>query len=82
MKNEKFRCTECGAFEVVYHGKSADPFNTNSECFVCKKCGHKYTLDSGINLINHKTINTFPNPNTDMNVEDSFTKRIKEKRGI
>ena len=80
MEREKSRCTKCGAFEVVFVGRSADPFNTKPPRFVCQKCGHEYELDSGISVINHQTINTFPSPERDLDVDDPLTARIKSKR--
>ena len=80
MEREKSRCTKCGAFEVVFVDRSADPFNTKPPRFVCQKCGHEYELDSGISVINNKTINTFPSPERDLDVDDPLTARIKSKR--
>ena len=80
METEKSRCTKCGAFEVVFVDRSADPFNTKLPRFVCQKCGHEYELDSGISVINNKTINTFPSPERDLDVDDPLTARIKSKR--
>ena len=80
MEREKSRCTKCGAFEVVFVDRSADPFNTKPPRFVCQKCGHEYELDSGISVINHQTINTFPSPERDLDVDDPLTARIKSKR--
>ena len=79
MESEKSRCTKCGAFEVVFVGRSADPFNTKPPRLVCQKCGREYDLDSGIRVINRKTIHPFPNPTLDLDVDDSFTKKLKEK---
>ena len=80
MESEKSRCTKCGAFEVVFVDRSADPFNTKPPRFVCQKCGCEYELDSGISVINNKTINTFPSPERDLDVDDPLTARIKSKR--
>ena len=80
MEREKARCTKCGAFEVVFVGRSADPFNTKPPRFVCQKCGCEYELDSGISVINNKTINTFPSPERDLDVDDPLTARIKSMR--
>ena len=80
MEREKSRCTKCGAFEVVFVDRSADPFNTKPPRFVCQKCGCEYELDSGISVINNKTINTFPSPERDLDVDDPLTARIKSKR--
>ena len=80
MEREKSRCTNCGAFEVVFVDRSANPFNTKPPRFVCQKCGHEYELDSGISVINHKTINTFPSPERDLDVDDPLTARIKSMR--
>ena len=80
MIEKKFRCSKCGAMEVVFVEKSADPFDNKPSRYVCKKCGHEYTIDSGINVINNMTINTFPNPSIDLDVDDSFTKKIKSKK--
>ena len=80
MEREKSRCTKCGAFEVVFVDRSANPFNTKPPRFVCQKCGHEYELDSGISVINNKTINTFPSPERDLDVDDPLTARIKSKR--
>lgn len=79
MKNEKYRCTKCGAWEVVLIDRSADPFDTRPARLVCKRCGHEYEAESGVSLINGKTINTFPSPKSDNDVEDSLTRRIKSK---
>ena len=80
MESEKSRCTKCGAFEVVFVDRSANPFNTKPPRFVCQKCGCEYELDSGISVINNKTINTFPSPERDLDVDDPLTTRIKSKR--
>ena len=80
MEREKSRCTKCGAFEVVFVDRSADPFNTKPPRFVCQKCGREYELDSGISAIKHNTINTFPCPERDLDVDDPLTARIKSKR--
>jgi len=80
MEREKSRCTKCGAFEVVFVDRSANPFNTKPPRFVCQKCGCEYELDSGISVINHNTINTFPSPERDLDVDDPLTARIKSKR--
>ena len=80
MESEKSRCTKCGAFEVVFVNRSADPFNTKPPRLVCQKCGREYELDSGISVINHNTINTFPCPERDLDVDDPLTARIKSKR--
>ena len=80
METEKSRCTECGAFEVVFVGRSADPFNTKPPRLVCQKCGREYELDSGIRVMNRNTINTFPCPERDLDIDDPLTARIKSKR--
>ena len=80
MEREKSRCTKCGAFEVVFVDRSADPFNIKPPRFVCQKCGREYELDSGISVINNKTINTFPSPERDLDVDDPLTARIKSIR--
>ena len=80
MEREKSRCTKCGAFEVVFVDRSADPFNTKPPRFVCQKCGQEYELDSGISVMNRNTINTFPSPERDLDVDDPLTARIKSKR--
>ena len=80
MESEKSRCTKCGAFEVVFVNRSADPFNTKPQRFVCQKCGCEYELDSGISVMNRNTINTFPCPERDLDVDDPLTARIKSKR--
>ena len=80
MKTEKSRCTKCGAFEVVFVEQSADPLNIKPPRFICQKCGREYELDSGIGVINHNTINTFPSPERDLDVDDPLTARIKSKR--
>ena len=79
MEREKSRCNKCGAFEVVFVDRSANPFNTKPPRFVCQKCGCEYELDSGISVINNKTINTFPSPERDLDVDDPLTARIKSK---
>lgn len=78
MKEEKARCHKCGAFEVELV-RSSNPFDTRPMRYVCKRCGEEYELDSGINVINRKTVNYFPNPKTDLDVNDSFTKHMKSK---
>ena len=80
MEREKSRCTKCGAFEVVFVDRSADPFNTKPPRFVCQKCGCEYELDSGISVMNRNTINTFPSPERDLDVDDPLTARIQSKR--
>ena len=75
MKREKCRCSKCGAFEVTYVEASANPFGEKKGKFVCQRCGQEYSGDSGINVINHKTINPFPNPNKDL----AFYKKFKPK---
>ena len=79
MKDEKYRCTKCGAMEVVFTDKSADPFDIRPARLVCKRCGHEYEVGAGVCVINGKTINTFPSPKNDNDVEDSLTRRIKSK---
>ena len=79
MKTEKSRCTKCGAMEIVFVD-STNPFDTKGARFVCQKCGQEYELDSGISVINNKTINTFPSPERDLDVDDPLTARIKSKR--
>ena len=78
MNKQKARCRKCGAFEVELV-RSANPFDTRPMRYVCKKCGEEYELDSGISVINQKTVNYFPNPKTDLDVDDSFTKHMKSK---
>ena len=78
MNKQKARCSKCGAFEVELV-ESANPFDTRPIRYVCKHCGEEYEFDSGINVINQNTINTFPNPKTDLDVDDSFTKHMKSK---
>ena len=80
MEREKSRCTKCGAVEVVFVEQSADPLNIKPPRFICQKCGCEYELDSGISVINHQTINTFPSPERDLDVDDPLTARIKSKR--
>ena len=80
MTEKKYRCSKCGAVEVVFVEQSADPLNIKPPRFVCQKCGHEYELDSGISVINNKTINTFPSPERDLDVDDPLTARIKSKR--
>ena len=80
MNERKIRCSKCGAMKVVFVAKSADPFDTKPARYICKKCGQEYPIDSGINVVNDMTINTFPNPKIDLDVDDSFTKKIKSKR--
>ena len=80
METEKSRCNKCGAFEVVFVDRSANPFNTKPPRFVCQKCGREYEPDSGISVINHHTINTFPSPERDLDVDDPLTASIKSKR--
>ena len=79
MEDNKCRCSKCGAFEVIFVGRSANPFDTKPARYVCQKCGKEYDLDSGIKFINRKTINTFPNPNIDLDVYDSFTRKNKKE---
>ena len=79
METEKSRCTKCGAFEVVFVGRSANPFDTKPPRFVCQKCGQEYELDSGISVMNRNTINTFPCPERDLDIDDPFTATMKER---
>ena len=80
MTEKKYRCTKCGAMEVIFAEQSADPMSIESPKFVCKKCGSKYDVDSAIGVINNKTINTFPSPANDLDVDDPLTERIISKR--
>ena len=80
MTEKKYRCSLCGAVEVVFVDRSADPFNTKPPRLVCQKCGREYELDSGISVINNKTMNTFPSPERDLDVDDPLTASIKSKR--
>ena len=80
MNERQIRCPKCGAMEVIYVEKSADPFDTKPSRYVCERCGQEYPIDSGINVVNDKTINTFPNPSIDLDVDYSFTKKIKFKK--
>ena len=80
MKEKKLRCAKCGAMEVILVEQSADPFGLKPSKFVCQKCGSEYDSDSGIGVINNKTINTFPSPTNDLDVDDPLTERIKSKR--
>ena len=79
METEKSRCTKCGAFEVVFVGRSADPFKTKPPRLVCQKCGQEYEPDSGIRVINRNTINPFPCPERDLDIDDPFTAWMKER---
>ena len=79
MKEEKYRCSKCGAFEVTYVEASANPFGKKKGSFVCQKCGQECSVDSGINVINKNTINTFPNPQVDLDVDNPFTSKMKNK---
>ena len=79
MEREKSRCTKCGAFEVVFVDRSANPFNTKPPRFVCQKCGREYEPDSGISVMNRNTINTFPCPERDLDIDDPFTAEMKER---
>ena len=79
MNKQKARCHKCGKFEVELVERSANPFDTRPMRYVCKHCGEEYEFDSGISVINQKTVNTFPNPKTDLDVDDSFTKHMKSK---
>lgn len=80
MTEKKFRCSKCGAMEVILAEQSADPMGIKPPRFVCQKCGNEYDADFGIGVINNKTINTFPSPSNDLNVDDPLTDRIKSKR--
>lgn len=80
MTEKKFRCSKCGAMEVILAEQSADPMGIKPPRFVCQKCGNEYDADSDIGVINNKTINTFPSPSNDLNVDDPLTERIKSKR--
>ena len=80
MTEKKFRCSKCGAMEVILAEQGADPMGIKPPRFVCQKCGNEYDADSGIGVINNKTINTFPSPSNDLNVDDPLTERIKSKR--
>ena len=82
MTEKKFRCSKCGAMEVILAEQSADPMDINPPRFVCQKCGNEYDADSGIGVINNKTINSFPSPSNDLNADDPLTERIKSKRKI
>lgn len=66
--------------EVILAEQSADPMGIKPPRFVCQKCGNEYDADFGIGVINNKTINTFPSPSNDLNVDDPLTDRIKSKR--
>lgn len=79
MDKQKTRCPKCGAFEVELVERSANPFDTRPMRYVCKHCGEEYEFDSFIKVMNQKNINTFPNPKTDLDVDDSFTKHMKSK---
>ena len=80
MTDKKYRCTKCGAMEVVLIEHNEDLLGINPPKFVCQKCGQEYDLDSGISVINNKTINTFPSPERDLDITDSFSEKIKSKR--
>ena len=80
MTEKKFRCSKCGAMEVILAEQSADPMGIKPPRFVCQKCGNEYDADSGIGVIHNKTINTFPSPSNDLNADDPLTERIKSKR--
>jgi len=80
MIEKKYRCIKCGASEVTLAEQSADPMDIQPPRFVCQKCGNEYDADSGIGVINNKTINSFPSPSNDLNVDDPLTERIKSKR--
>lgn len=80
MTEKKYRCSKCGAMEVILAEQSADPMGIKPTRFVCQKCGNEYDADSGIGVINNKTINSFPSPSNDLNVDDPLTERIKSKR--
>ena len=67
---------------MILAEQSADPMGIMPPKFVCQKCGSEYDADSGIGVINHKTINTFPSPSNDLDVDDPLTERIKSKRKI
>ena len=82
MTEKKFRCMKCGAMEVILLEQSADPMGIKSPKLVCKRCGGEYDADSGIGVINNKTINSFPSPSNDLNADDPLTERIKSKRKI
>ena len=79
MEREKSRCSKCGAFEVTYVEASANPFGKKKGMFVCQRCGQEYSGDSGINVINRNTINTFPNPNKDLEAYNPVPKKFKPK---
>ena len=79
MTEKKYRCSKCGAVEVVFVEQSADPFNIKPPRFVCQKCGREYEPDSGIRVLNRNTINTFPCPERDLDIDDPFTAEMKER---
>ena len=76
MIENKYRCSSCGAFEVIYVEKSANPFNSKPARYVCQKCGKEFPLDSKINIMNKGNINTFPNPNKDLDFNKKFKPKI------
>ena len=76
MRDEKYRCSKCKAFEVVLVERSANHFDTRPARYVCQKCGHEYPIDSHINIFNRNTINTFPNPKVDLDVKKKFKKEV------
>lgn len=79
MKKEKARCSKCGTFEVIFIDKSVDSFGQKKARYVCQKCGYEYPIESNINLINKQSVNTFPNPKIDLDVDDPFTSKMKDK---
>ena len=56
MTEKKYRCTKCGAMEVVWVEPSADPMNIKPPKFVCQKCGNEYEIDSDISVINNNLV--------------------------
>ena len=80
MNENRCRCPKCGAFEVIFKEKSADPFETSGQCLVCGKCGAVCASDSAVRAINRNNTNTFPSPALDLDIGDPMAERIKKKR--
>ena len=80
MNAKKYRCSECGAMEVVPALRGGSPLDGMPTGFVCRRCGHEYAPDTGISVINEVTVNTFPSPGIDLGESDPTTERLRSKR--
>ena len=80
MKEEKFFCSKCGAMEMIFVEKSANPFDAAGARFVCRKCGYECDADFDVQVINSKNVNTFPSPRIDLDIDDALMKKIESKK--